>query len=69
MSDNTFKMKFKSIIKKFSPKEKHDCIDNREVIQHLPQYGRTINGHDVLLGDGYQVKCKICGKDWFQNYR
>ena len=48
--------------------EKHDCISNREVMQYLPQYGMTINGHDALLGDGYKVKCKICGREWFQNY-
>ena len=59
----------KLLTSKLASSEKHDCMINREVIKHLPQYGRTIDGHDTLLGDGYQVKCKICGKDWFQNYR
>lgn len=47
----------------------HSCIDNREVIDHLPQFGKTIDGHDTYLGDGYQVRCKVCGKDWFQNFQ
>jgi len=52
------------------PSGKHDCRENREVIEKLP----LLEGDSYMsppkyhIGDTYNVKCKICGNNWWQNY-
>lgn len=53
-----------------SSSNKHDCKENREVIEKLPllEGDSYISPTKYYMGDTYNVKCKICGNSWWQNY-
>lgn len=55
---------------KGSTSDKHDCMENREVIEKLPLLGGDsfMSPAKYYMRDTYNVKCKICGKDWWQNH-
>lgn len=53
-----------------SSNDKHDCRESREVIDKLPllEGDSYMTPPKYYMGDVYNVKCKICGMDWWQNY-
>lgn len=54
-----------------SSSDKHDCRESREIIEKLP----LLEGDSYMslpkyyIGNTYNVRCKICGNSWWQNYR
>lgn len=50
--------------------DKHDCRENRELIEKLPLFegDSPMYPPKYYMGDTYNVKCKVCGMDWWQNY-
>ena len=50
--------------------DKHDCRESREVIDKLPllEGDSYMSPPKYYMGDTYNVKCKICGNSWWQNY-
>jgi hypothetical protein len=53
-----------------SSSDKHDCRESREVIEKLPllEGDSYMSPPKYYMGDTYNVKCKICGNSWWQNY-
>lgn len=53
-----------------SSSDKHDCKENRELIEKLPllEGNSPMSPPNCYVGDAYNVKCKICGNSWWQNY-
>lgn len=51
--------------------DKHDCRESREVIDKLPllEGDSYMSPPKYYMGDTYNVKCKICGNSWWQNYQ
>lgn len=49
---------------------KHDCRENIEVIDKLPLFegDSYMSPPKYFMGYTYNVKCKICGMDWWQNH-
>lgn len=49
---------------------KHDCKESREVIEKLPLFKGDgyMSPPKYYMGDTYNVRCKICGNSWWQNY-
>lgn len=52
---------------------KHDCREHRVVIDKTPLLegdggDSYISPPKYYMGDAYNVKCKICGISWWQNY-
>ena len=52
------------------PEDKHDCRESREVIDKLPllEGDNYMSPPKYYMGNTYNVKCKICGNSWWQNY-
>ncbi len=50
--------------------DKHDCKENRELIEKLPLFesDSLMSPPKYYMSDTYNVKCKVCGMDWWQNY-
>ena len=53
-----------------SSSDKHDCKENRELIEKMPLFegNSPMSPPSVYVGDTYNVKCKVCGMNWWQNY-
>lgn len=53
-----------------SSSDKHDCKESREIIEKLPllEGDSYISPPKYYVGNTYNVKCKICGNSWWQNY-
>lgn len=49
---------------------KHDCRENRVVVGKQPLFegDSYMSPPKYYMGDTYNVKCKICGISWWQNY-
>ena len=50
--------------------DKHDCKQNRKLIEKLPLFegGFLMSPPKYYMGHTYNVKCKVCGMDWWQNH-
>ena len=57
-----------AVLSSFS--NKHDCRESIEVIDKLPllKGDSYMSPPKYYVGDTYNVKCKICGNNWWQNY-
>lgn len=53
-----------------SSSDKHDCMESREMVEKIQLIeGNCYMSHPkYYMGDTYNVKCKICGLSWWQNY-
>ena len=53
-----------------SSSNKHDCRQHRELIEKLQLFegNSPMSPPNHYVGDTYNVKCKVCGMDWWQNY-
>ena len=76
MKAQKFKKAFKKLKQWFlyyvigSSIDKHKCKENREFIEKLPLYegNSPMSPPNMFFGYTYNVKCKVCGIDWWQNY-
>jgi len=56
--------------KRVDPVDKHDCRENRELIEKLPLFesDSLMGPYKRYCGNTYNVRCKVCGMDWWQNH-